>query len=142
MSDKRHFTDEEKTELICNPYTARVSDCKVTFTLAFKQFVMDHIDLPGMTARKVFQMAGYRDELFSSYVRRYTVIAIRNEAASEAGLQEPSEVKPRPVKKKSKDAEVKELQERVTILEQQVQFLKKSRLLKKQDRSSSPDNMS
>ena len=140
MSTKHHFTDEERAELLSNPYTARITDCSVTFTLAFKQLVMDNIDVPGMTARKVFQLAGYRDGLFSPGTMRYVVASIRKEAASEKGLQEPKPVKSRIPGKKRSGADLRELQERVTILEQQVSFLKKSQLLKKQDRLKRPDN--
>ena len=130
---RHHLTDEEKAELLSNPYTARITDCKVVFTLAFKQLVMENINTPGMTARKLFQMAGYSDSLFSNHVRRYTIASIRKEASSEKGLQEPSKGSPVPVKKKHTETEFRELQERVLILEQQVSFLKKSQLLKKQD---------
>lgn len=142
MASRQCFTEEQKAELLSNPYTARITDCKVVFTLAFKQFVMKNIDIPGMTARKVFQLAGYSDELFTPNVRRYVVIRIREEAASPEGLREPPAVKSYPVKKKHSETEFKELQERVAILEQQVRFLKKSQLLKKQDRLSQPDSMS
>ena len=130
---RHHLTDEEKAELLSNPYTARITDCKVVFTLAFKQLVMENINTPGMTARKLFQMAGYSDNLFSNHVRRYAIASIRKEASSEKGLQEPSKGSPTPVKKKHTETEFRELQERVLILEQQVSFLKKSQLLKKQD---------
>ena len=142
MSVKHHFTEEERAELMCNPYTARVSDCKVTFTLAFKQFVLDNIDLPDMTARKVFRLAGYRDERFTPNVRRYVVQEIRREAASEKGLQEPAPVKSVNHRKKHSETEFRELQERVAILEQQINFLKKSQQLKEQDRIMRADNSS
>lgn len=140
MPTKHHFTDEEKAELLSNPYTARITECSVTFTRAFKQLVMDNIDLPDMNARKVFRLAGYSDSLFTPNVRRYVVSTIRKEAASEKGLQEPKPVKSRIPGKKRSGADLRELQERVTILEQQVSFLKKSQLLKKQDRLKRPDN--
>lgn len=142
MSSTHHFTEEERAELLSNPYTARVTEYKAVFTLAFKQFVMEHIDLPGMTAAKVFRLAGYSDSLFTPKARRYTIRAIRTEAASEKGLQEPSMPKPHHHRKNHSDAEFKELQERVSILEQQVNFLKKSQLLKMQDRAARPDNTS
>ena len=128
------FTDEERAELLSNPYTARVTPYRVFFTLAFKQFVMDHIDLPDMTAAKVFRLAGYSDGLLSLRVRRYTVSMIRKEAASENGLQEPALPKTHRHREKHTETEFRELQERVVILEQQIDFLKKSQLLRKQER--------
>ncbi len=142
MATVHHFTEEERAELLSNPYTARVTECMVVFTLAFKQLVVDNIDLPGMTAQKVFRMAGYSDGLFSPGVRRYIVAAIRKEAASEQGLREPPQRKSCKHRKKHSETEFRELQERVTILEQQINFLKKSQLLKKQDRLMRPDNSS
>lgn len=125
MSEKHYFTEEQKSELLSNPYTARVSNCKVIFTLAFKQLVIDNIDKPGMTAAKVFDLAGYSENLFSPEVRRYVVKHIREEAASPDGLKEPKEIRLSVPRKKHSETEFKELQERVSILEQQVNFLKK-----------------
>ena len=142
MATKHHYTEEERAELLSNHYTARITECSVTFTLAFKQLVMDHIDLPDMTARKVFRLAGYSDSLFSPNGRRYIVAAIRKEAASEKGLQEPPPLRSYNHRKKHSETEFRELQERVAVLEQQIRFLKKSQLLKKQDRSMWPGNSS
>ena len=60
MNQVHHFTDEEKAELLSNPFTFQVTDCKITFTLAFKQLVLDQINKPGMSAAKILQKAGYR----------------------------------------------------------------------------------
>ena len=129
-SSRHHFTDEERAELLSNPYTFYVTDCKVVFTLAFKQFVLREIDQPGMTFAKIFQKAGYRRELFSDAQRQYTVKAIRLEAASEEGLLEPNPVRKKLPVKKHTSTQIKELEERVLILEQQIDFLKKSRHLR------------
>ena len=142
MAAIHHYTDEERAELLSNPYTARITECSVTFTLAFKQLVMANIDLPGMNAKEVFRLAGYSDSMFTPNVRRYVVAAIRKEAASEKGLQEPPPLKSCNHRKKHSETEFRELQERVTILEQQISFLKKSQMLRKQDRSMRPDNSS
>ena len=129
-NSRHHFTDEERAELLSNPYTFCVSDCKVVFTLAFKQFVLREIDQPGMTFAKIFQKAGYRRELFSDAQRQYTVKAIRLEAASEEGLLEPNPVRKKLPVKKHTSTQIKELEERIMILEQQIDFLKKSRHLR------------
>ena len=142
MSTKRPFTDDERAELLSSPYVARITDHRVYFTRSFKQFVMDHIDRPGMTAAKVFRLAGFSENLFSIKVKRNTVAAIRREAASEEGLREAPVPKSPPKRKKHSETEFRELQKRVTILEQQISFLKKSQLLKKQDQSMRPDNTS
>ena len=125
-----HFTDEERAELLSNPYTARVSDCRVTFTLAFKRFALSEINKPGMTISKVFQKAGYRPELLTDRLKRSVISRIRAEAASESGLQEPKPVRRTTSARKRTSTQVKELEERVLILEQQIDFLKKSRHLR------------
>lgn len=142
MATRHYFTDEQKAELLSNPYTARVTNCGVTFTLAFKQLVIENIDKPGMTAAKVFDLAGYSRDLFSPAVKWYVVSSIRKEAASPEGLKEPKVVKQSTPKKKRSETEFKELQERVTLLEQQVDFLKKSQFLKRQNPSTHPHSSS
>jgi len=134
MENQHRFTEEEKVELLSNPYTARLAGNRVIFTLAFKQFVMKCLEMPGMTSRKIFHQAGYADSLFTLRMRTYAIESIRREAASPEGLHEPTAPKRPAAKKKTDEAEFRELQERVTFLEQQLQFLKKSQQLKKEDR--------
>lgn len=125
MNPMHHYSDKEKAELLSNPYTCRVTDCKVVFNLEFKLLVINNIDKPGMTARKVFKLAGYRDELFSLKSMENTVKSIRKEASSAEGLKEPAPLKKTPPKKKTAESEIKELQNRLILLEQQIEFLKK-----------------
>ena len=140
MSTKHRFSDEQKAELLSNPYTVRVTDCKIVFSLAFKQFVMKNINNPDMTSSKIFKAAGYSDDIIASRTKRGIIRAIRLEAESAEGLKEPAPVKKHNARKKHSETEFKELQERVTILEQQVNFLKKSQALKKQQFSNPPTN--
>ena len=125
-----HFTDEERAELLSNPYTSRVTECKVVFTLEFKRFVLCEINKPGMTTDKVFQKAGYRPGLFTTRMKHSVVNRIRAEASSEEGLQEPKPVRKNTPAKKQTSTQIKELEERIMILEQQIDFLKKSRHLR------------
>lgn len=140
MAHIKHYTDEQKAELLSNPYTARVTDCTTVFSLAFKELVMSNIDKPGMTAAKVFELAGYSKSLFSPGIRRYVIQGIRKEAASPEGLREPTTHKESTPRKKHSETEFRELQERVTLLEQQVNFLKKSQFIKKRNHLKPPDN--
>ena len=142
MRKLHYYTDEERTEILSNPYTARLTEYTVYFTLEFKRFVMNNVDKPGMTVKKLFRLAGYDDKLFSSTVRFRTVQKIRAEAESPQGLQEPKMPKEPPVKKKQTATEIKDLQNRVKILEQQIEFLKKSQHLKNQDRMNHQNNTS
>lgn len=140
MAKQSHFTNEQKMELLCNPYTAGVSDCQVTFSLEFKEFVIENIDKEGMTAAKIFELTGYSKDLFKPNRKRAIVASIRREAASPEGIKEPKVTKKKSTCKKRSETEFKELEERVSILEQQVNFLKKSQLLKRQKHSKSPTN--
>lgn len=142
MANRHYFTDEQKAELLSNPYTARITDCKVTFNLAFKQLVMENIDKPGMSASRIFELAGYSKDLFSYKVKAYVVNSICKEAASPKGLQEPKLIKHHMPCKKHSETEFRELQERVAILEQQVEFLKKSQSLKSRTHLKPPASSS
>ena len=131
MSNHLHYyTDEEKAELLSNPFTAQVSDCRVTFTLPFKKFLLKELDKPGMTLRQAFRNAGYRDEFFSPRVRESAARHFREEAASPQGLQEPRLRKESKVNKKHQQTQIQEMEQRIRKLEQQIEFLKKSRHLR------------
>ena len=142
MGNRHYYTEEEMTVIRCNPFTSRVSSRGVVFTLAFKEFVMENIDKPKMTCRKLFKLAGYPDGIFSLTAMNRMVQRIRREAMSPQGLQEPPALKGTAPRKKQTHTEVKELKERITILEQQVNFLKKSQWLKQQNASNPPNSLS
>ena len=142
MPQKHYFTEEEKAELLSNPYTSYLSACRVFYSRAFKQLVIDNINKKGMTSTKVFRLAGYRDDLFSHTYRKRIVKRIRMEAESPEGLQEPVPPKKKPVKKKHIDTEFRELEKRVQILEQQLEFLKKSQHLRETGQLIPPRNSS
>lgn len=140
MQKTRKFSEERKAELLCNPYTAYVTDDRVIHTLSFKKFVMAEIDKHGMTSRKLYKLAGYEDPYFTNNVRNYTIRAIRQEAASEEGLKEPKAPKKKNDARKKYEKERKALEDRIELLEQQVNFLKKSQFLKNQGRSKQTNN--
>lgn len=125
------FTEQEKMELRNNPYTFRVTDYKIVFTLAFKEFVLSEIDKPLMNSTKVFLKAGYPPGLIPKRTMQYTVAQIRKEAASKEGLREPKPPKAASRKKNDSSSELEELKHRVQILEQQIDFLKKTEHVKK-----------
>ncbi|MFM1541113.1 HTH domain-containing protein [Helcococcus ovis] len=131
MSKRRYYTDEEKAELLSNPYTFRVTNITVKFTLDFKKFLIKEIELAKLSYPKIFAKAGYRKELFSYDQILNLVWKIKREADSEEGLQEPKLPKRAPVKKKHQATEVKDLEKRILILEQQIEFLKKSQFVRK-----------
>lgn len=142
MADKKTYTEDEKNELLSNPYTFRVNDHRIHFTLAFKQYVMAEAGKPGMTSRKLFANAGYNTDILSSRTMSYAIKQIQKEASSPEGLQEPTLPKYARPKKKEASEEVEELKKRVKILEQQIDFLKKTEHLRKTGHIPIPRNSS
>ena len=142
MSQSHFFTDEEKAELLSNPYTSYVSNCRVYYSLAFKQLVINNLNKNGMTSTKIFRLAGYRDDLFSHSYRKHIIKRIRMESETPEGLREPARPKKSPAKKKHSETEFRELEKRVQLLEQQIEFLKKSRHLRETGQLIPPRNSS
>lgn len=144
MSSRHHYTEAEKAELLSNPYTFRVTDTSIRFTLAFKKFVLENIDKPGMTSVKVFEAAGYRKDIFTRDIRKSAIKRFRTEAASKEGLIEPKLPKKASSdsKKLHTESEYRKLEKRVTLLEQQLDFLKKSQMIREGKYHLPSDNSS
>lgn len=133
MSKRNPYTQEQIQILQQNKYTHSVTEHKLSFTLEFKQFFMDQVN-QGKTAPTILREAGYDTSFFT----RGTIDSIRKriltEAASETGLQPPkglsTEERIAAFEKKNLDKQrtetsIKEMQERIVLLEKQVEFLKK-----------------
>ena len=135
------FPPEVQAELLSNPYTFRVTESRIFFTLAFKQFFIEHLDKPGMTPRKIFELAGYNSHLFKrAFIHNYSE-NLRREAASPEGLKEPKMPRTNNNSKKAHlKTEVTELQKRVELLEQQLAFLKKSQYARETGRLPLPSS--
>ena len=84
---RRYYTDNEKTEILANPYTFRMTDTQVFFTLEFKKFVVKEKQ-NGLSNRKIFEKAGYDNDFFSVDVRDGVVKRILTEYNSEEGLRD------------------------------------------------------
>lgn len=135
MSTKKPtYTNEQIQLLAQNPYTHSVTPYRLTFTLEFKEFFMSQVYLPGMTGPKILKAAGYDPKMFT----RPTLDKIRSkilaEAASSEGLQPPKGLSQaerteayakKDLDKQRTSTSIKELQNRVVHLEQQIEFLKK-----------------
>ena len=134
------FTKQQQELLMSNPYTAKVSAHRLIFTLEFKKFAMRELQTSKCTNRMIFEKAGYDTELLGHERMKSLMRLIKAEAASPEGLREPKEgtreqnlerkLKEDLTKKKT-DTAIRELQERVNHLEQQVEFLKKISSLRK-----------
>ena len=139
MSTKRTFTVEEMNTLRANPYIVAVSPTKLTYSLAFKQKAVEQVKQQGMTAVKIFTQADLPVELLGKPRITAAMKAFKREAASPEGLHEPrgkskearmeAFAKEDLAKRQTKVA-IRELQDKVVHLEQQIEFLKKTRFPK------------
>lgn len=139
MARKIPFTEEQIHILEQNKFTHSVTPNRIVFTLEFKQFFVDQIRNHNKTAPAALIAAGYDISMFT----RSTIDSLRRkiliEADSETGLKPPrglsSEERIRAFEDKNlsqqrTDTSIKELQERIVMLEKQVEFLKKISLIR------------
>ena len=135
----RRFTQEEMDIIGQNPYVVNVNSVRITYSLAFKRFALEQAR-NGMKSPQIFQTAGFDPEMLGKSRMYMALKNFKKEAASPDGLQEPK-CKSREEKlaafaredlsqKQTKKA-IRELQEKVVHLEQQIEFLKKIQSLKK-----------
>lgn len=138
MTNKK-LTPEEIEIVRQNPYVVSASSAKITYSLAFKKFALEQ-SKNGISSPKIFLMAGFDTEILGK-ARIYAAMkSFKREAASPEGLHEPrgksreerldAHAKEDLAKKQTKTA-IRELQNRVNHLEQQIEFLKKIQSLRK-----------
>lgn len=128
------FTKEQIEILKHNPYTALISETRIYFTMEFKLFALKEIQ-NGLNSIKIFEKAGYEPTVLSKQRMYSTIKNIKREAASPEGLRPPRGTKQaerfakEELSKKKNSTAIKELQERIVYLEQEIEFLKKISLL-------------
>ena len=128
------FTQEQISKLEENTYTHHVTPNRIVFTVAFKEFFAEQAALPGMTTKKIMRAAGYDPDFFSrdrlDSIRR----RILKEAESPEGFKNPrglssaertAQFAAKDLTRQRTKTSIRELQERVVYLEQQIEFLKK-----------------
>lgn len=135
MPKSTPFTQEQIEILEQNPYTHQVTPSRIVFTVAFKEFFAEQAQLPGMTTPKILREAGYDPTFFPRSSMDGLRIRILKEARSPEGFKIPkglsnaertAQFAAKNLAKQNTDASIKELQERIVHLEQQVAFLKKT----------------
>jgi len=141
---KHPFTEEQISELAANPYTLFVDRNMIRFTVEFKIFLLKETEKPGVTLKKAFANAGYDPEVLGRCRMDRIISNIRKEVRSPKGLHETGKSKSQLVKedltKKQMKTAIKELQEEVVRLQQQVEFLKKiHQLPSKEDKTPEHD---
>lgn len=126
------FTKEQKETLAANPFTLSVNDYQIRFTVEFKKYLLAEREKHNTPWKEVFRKAGYDPEIFGKQRMEGIIRNIRNEAASSKGLHETSSVKAHAIEQEQKNSQkaIRELQEEVIRLQQQIDFLKKIQMLK------------
>lgn len=137
MTNKR-FTPEEIEIIRQNPYVVSVCSTKITYSLAFKKFAIDQAQ-KGLHSPQIFLNAGFDPEMLGKPRMCAALKSFKREAASPEGLREPrgksreerlaAFAKEDLAKKHTKTA-IRELQDKIVHLEQQIEFLKKIQSLK------------
>ena len=137
------FTQEQLEILRRNPYTEWVSPQRIHYTMDFKIFALKESNA-GVSSVKIFEKAGYDPEILGKQRIYCTIKKIRQQAASPEGLQQSRGAKSakrfatEELNKKKNSTAIKQLQDRIVYLEQEIEFLKKISLLDqqlKQDRN-------
>lgn len=132
MADKK-FTSDEMAQLRQNKYVLNVTPTKISYTLEFKQLALEK-SARGVLSPVIFKEAGFNPEMLGK-PRMYAALkAFKRQAASPEGLR-PSRKKSREdylsefakedYSKKHTKVALRELQNRIIHLEQQIEFLKK-----------------
>lgn len=132
MTRKRTlFTEQQIKILKQNPFTASVTENQIRFTVEFKRFLLSEREKNGTQWKQIFQKAGY-DPLILGESRILRIVdRVRAEAASPKGLHETVAKKHffKENERVQTQKAIRQLQEEVLRLQQQVEFLKKTQML-------------
>lgn len=132
MTRKRTLFTEQQIEILKqNPFTASVSESQIRFTVEFKRFLLNEREKNGTQWKHIFQKAGYDPEILGKTRILRIVDRVRAEAASPKGLHDT--VAKNHFSKENERVQtqkaIRQLQEEVLRLQQQVEFLKKTQML-------------
>lgn len=137
MKNQRIYSEEEKAIILSNPYTLSVTDGGgVKFTFDFKIYVWGELQ-KGRKPKQIFEAAGYDYYMLGPRVALRYATKVRAEGNSETGLKDstPKYARKNEFRKIQDHAAIKELQERVIYLEQEIEFLKKISILESMEKS-------
>lgn len=129
----RLFTQEEMEQLRQNRFVINVSPHSITYSLEFKKFVIKESKL-GVKSTEIFEKAGFDIDMLGK-PRIYAALKfIKKQAASPEGLREArgksreerlAQFAKEDYSKKQTKVAIRELQNKIVHLEQQIEFLKK-----------------
>ena len=133
MSTKKKFTPDEIRHLGANPYTERVTESTITYTLAFKEAFWQ-LSLEGYTGPAAFRKLGYNTEVLGFDRIHNTSKRIRQAGKSVEGFHGNRAGGVRIKKEDDRASEhaetisdeaAKRMQREIVRLQQQMAFLKK-----------------
>lgn len=130
---KQRFSQDEINLISQNPYVVSVCSTKITYSLAFKKFAIKQAQ-EGIKSTEIFKRAGFDPEMLGK-PRMYAALkTFKKEAASPEGLHEPrgkskeerlAKFAKEDFEKKHTKVAIRELQQKIVHLEQEIEFLKK-----------------
>lgn len=127
---QHRFNEEQLLILRQNPYTLRVDERQIRFTVSFKKYLYETLNAGGVSVKEAFKNAGYNPEWLGVSRMSSIVFSVRREAHSAKGFREtirhssPSILEEELEKKRTKTA-IKTLELHLAKLEQEVACLKK-----------------
>ena len=133
MATKKKFTPEEIKNLKANPYTLRVTEDTISYTLAFKEAFWD-LSVQGYTGTAAFRKLGYNTEVLGFERIHNTSKRLRQAGKSVEGFREGNSggIRIKSEQKQQTDfagtqsnETAKRMQREIVCLQQQMAFLKK-----------------
>lgn len=134
MSARRKFTPEEIKHLKSNPYTLRVTEETISYTLAFKEAFWE-LSLQGYTGTAAFRKLGYNTEVLGFDRIHNTTKRLRQAGKSAEGFHEGHIGGVRIKRDQSSKGDftgdqisiesARRMQKEIVCLQQQMAFLKK-----------------
>ena len=125
------FTPRQKADIEANPFTLMVNDYQIRFSVEFKEFLLAERAKNKTKWKDIFAKAGYDPEVLGMNRINSIVRAVKREAVSPRGLHETASRKT-PTKEQKRqrlEARVSDLENEITRLHQQIDFLKKTQML-------------
>ena len=141
MSTRKKFTPAEVEELRANPYTEKVTERQISFTLAFKEAFW-RLSVEGCTGNMALRELGYDPEILGFERVHNITKRIRNAARTPEGIRGAKKSRMRISREQFSQAELEKmsrreserrLQNEIVYLQQQMAFLKK--LMRQPDES-------
>ena len=133
MGTRKKFSAAEQELLRANPYTEKVTENQISFTLAFKEAFW-RLSVEGCTGNMALRKLGYDPELLGCE-RVYNTKRIRRAGKSPEGIRSAPKSRMRisreqfgaaELEKMSRRESERRMQQEIVYLQQQMAFLKKT----------------